>query len=58
MNINSLEQIEAIFKLHDVEQIYIKELSTNDNEKNQIYLGNKSGLCNLFPSKLEAGGLS
>ena len=58
MNINSLEQIEAIFKSHDVEQIYIKELSKNDNEKNQIYLGNKSGLCNLFPSKLEAGGPS
>ena len=55
MNINSLEQIETIFKLHDVEQIYIKKLATNDNERNQIYLGNKSGLSNLFPSQLEAG---
>jgi hypothetical protein len=59
MNINSLVQIETIFKSHDVEQIYIKRLSLKqDNDKNQIYLGNTSGLSNLFPSMLKAGNTS
>ena len=59
MNIKSLEQIETIFKLHDVEQIYIKNLSAkNDNEKNGIYLGGTNGISNLFPSKLKEGKIS
>ena len=59
MNINSLEQIETIFKSHGAEQIYIKKLALKqDNDKNQIYLGGINGISNLFPSELRAGTIS
>ena len=50
----AFSQIEELFSSKQVKQIFVKHLSRKqDNDKNQIYLGNRSnGALNLFPSQL------
>lgn len=48
MNLTSLKKAFASF---DCTQIFIKELSENDNSKNQIYFGPSFAALNIFPNK-------
>ncbi|HNF24202.1 MAG TPA: hypothetical protein PKV80_07020, partial [Leptospiraceae bacterium] len=34
---------------HGCKKIYIKELSLNDNSKNQVYFGNSFEILNILP---------
>ena len=59
MSFNSFQQIETLFLSKGVDTLYIKKLADKqDNEKNQIYLGNGEGvnsIINLFPADLSYG---
>lgn len=59
MSFKSFQEIIEIFSSKGVETLYVKRLAhKQDNEKNQIYLGNSQGvnsIVNLFPSKLSYG---
>jgi len=45
----NLTKIKEIFKNNGCSEIYIKELSSNDNSKNQVYLGGNFDALNIFP---------
>jgi hypothetical protein len=53
-SINTLGQLKKLFWKSNVQVFYVKHLSKKqDNDKNQIYLGNSLGkLANLFPMKI------
>ena len=57
MGIETFDQLEELFYEKEVKQIYVKFLpDSQDNDKNQIYLGNGlDGVSNLFPSDLHIG---
>jgi len=50
---HSLESVAAVFRKLGVKRVIVKHLATKqDNEKNQIYLGDSSrGVMTLFPAK-------
>ena len=45
----NLTKIKEVFKNNGCSEIYIKELSSNDNSKNQVYLGGNFDALNIFP---------
>ena len=45
----NLEKLKSIFKDHGCQKIYVKKLSSNDNSKNQVYLGGGFEILNIFP---------
>lgn len=45
----TFDQIKQVFLLHGCKKIYVKELSPNDNSKNQVYLGGSFEVLNIFP---------
>ena len=59
MSFKSFQKIETLFLSKGVDTLYIKKLAEKqDNEKNQIYLGNGEGvnsIINLFPAALSYG---
>jgi hypothetical protein len=50
LNDLSLAQLREMMAAHQVERIYAKVLSANDNSKNQPYLGGDFGVLNILPS--------
>jgi hypothetical protein len=46
MNLDNLKQV---FSDNGCKRIYVKELSPNDNSKNQVYLGGSFDILNVFP---------
>jgi MvaI/BcnI restriction endonuclease family len=46
---NSLKSLVAFYADHGVEKIYFKQLSPNDNSKNQVYFGPDFSALSLFP---------
>ena len=59
MSISEFREVENLFASKGVRTLYVKKLSNKqDNDKNQIYLGNGKGvnsIINLFPAKLIYG---
>lgn len=49
MNSMNLTDIKNIFIRNGCSSIYVKELSANDNSKNQVYLGGSFDILNVFP---------
>lgn len=47
---SNFEKIEKVFSGFDVKQIYIKELSSNDNSKNQLYLASHITDLSFIPT--------
>jgi hypothetical protein len=45
----NLSNLKSLFANNGCQKIYIKELSPNDNSKNQIYLGGSFEILNIFP---------
>lgn len=45
----NLNRIKEVFKNNDCSQLYVKELSPNDNSKNQVYLGGNFDVLNILP---------
>lgn len=45
----TFDKIKQVFLLHGCKKIYVKELSPNDNSKNQVYLGGSFEVLNIFP---------
>lgn len=45
----NLTDIKNIFIKNGCRSIYVKELSANDNSKNQVYLGGSFDILNVFP---------
>lgn len=45
----TFDKIKQAFLLHGCKKIYVKELSPNDNSKNQVYLGGSFEVLNIFP---------
>lgn len=45
----NLEQLMQVFRANGCKKIYVKELSPNDNSKNQVYLGGSFDILNIFP---------
>lgn len=45
----NLDNLKRIFSDNGCKRIYVKELSPNDNSKNQVYLGGSFGILNVFP---------
>lgn len=45
----TLEQLRQRMKAHGVRQLLVKELSANDNSKNQPYLGGDMNVANILP---------
>lgn len=45
----NLQNLKAVFAESGCEKIYIKNLSANDNSKNQVYLGGSFEILNILP---------
>lgn len=45
----SLSQLLKLMRDHGADRIYAKKLSSNDNSKNQVYLGGGFGALNIIP---------
>ncbi len=45
----TLPQLLKIFESHGCKKLYVKNLSPNDNSKNQVYLAGSFDLLNIFP---------
>jgi len=45
----NLEKLKKVFSDNGCRRIYVKELSPNDNSKNQVYLGGSFDILNIFP---------
>ncbi|MEL6945914.1 MAG: hypothetical protein AAFO82_24935 [Bacteroidota bacterium] len=45
----TLSQLKKAFKDYGCDKIYAKILSSNDNSKNQVYLGGSFDVLNIFP---------
>lgn len=54
MGISNVEQLQALFHPHGVNQVYVKHLARNqDNDKNQIYLGRGiDGIAKILPPRV------
>lgn len=46
---NSLKNLVSFYAEHGVEKLYFKQLSPNDNSKNQVYFGPNFSALSLFP---------
>ncbi len=45
----NLTKLKTIFKDNGCEKLYVKILSSNDNSRNQVYLGGSFDILNIFP---------
>ena len=45
-----IEKLLGVFRILGCTKVYIKELSENDNSKNQVYLGGDFSVLNIFPN--------
>lgn len=45
----NLSKLKSLFAENGCQKIYVKELSPNDNSKNQVYLGGSFEILNIFP---------
>ena len=49
--IQSLRSLEQILAAKDVDRLFVKKMSPNDNSKNQVYLGGNFEVLNIIPNK-------
>ena len=45
----TFKELMAIFTVNGCREVYVKDLSPNDNSRNQVYLGGSFDLLNMFP---------
>ena len=45
----NLKQLQDFYSDNGCQKFYVKELSSNDNSKNQVYLGGNFEILNIFP---------
>ena len=45
----NLSNLKLIFAEKGCQKVYVKNLSPNDNSKNQVYLGGSFEILNIFP---------
>ncbi|HNJ90434.1 MAG TPA: hypothetical protein PLT99_13220, partial [Chitinophagales bacterium] len=45
----NLENLKQLLKNHGCSKIYVKQLSPNDNSKNQVYFGGSFDILNILP---------
>ncbi len=54
----SLDQIRAMMRTHGARRLLLKPLASNDNSKNQVYLGGDLSIANVIPAGTPVAAVS